>query len=321
MPDSGICGISLSGNMYASAFSMSTKYNVYKIAVNSGEQVFRMYEKYDPKIIIYMFCERSSPWMMELDWKNKIPCKHVVLDADATQKSVNNFHSSKFYNFDSYISIDPSLDIEFCTNVYKVSHLRPDVIAPEYIDTGIVKIGFHGSATLNKGILELTDYVQQNFDDAELRFHCPLDYVHGGNSNKILLDNIDMVKNKIYKPGIKFFITTDIVSDQELINRISQNTVNCYFNRNDPYSLTSSSVHAALSARRPIAIRKSKPTIGYWNVNPSICVEENSITNIIKNGFEPLEFLYEKHSPTNICKEFESIVSRILNPSGFYFSI
>ena len=62
--------------------------------------------------------------------------------------------------------------------------------------------------------------------------------------------------------------------------------MNCYFYTPDPYGLSGSSINAALSARRPIAIRKTKPTLSYWNVNPSICIEENSIKENIDSAAE-----------------------------------
>jgi hypothetical protein len=321
MPESGICGISIFGMSYSKAMMLTEKYNVLRFCANSGQEVIDLYNQYKPKLIFYAFCIRTTPWMAEIAWKKRIPCKHIVIDADITQRAIDTFHPSTFYGFDAYVCHDPTLDVDFRDNVYKVSHIRPDVVAPEYVDTGITKIGFHGSATFNKGILELVDYVQQNYDEAELRFHCPLNYTYSGNSNKDLMNNIEIVKSKISKPGIKFFLTTDIVSDQELVNRISQNTVNCYFNREDPYGTPVSSIHTALSARRPIAIRKTKPTVSYWQPKPSICIEDNSIKDIIKNGFEPLEFLYEKYSPANICKEFESIIGKLLKPKGMSFSL
>jgi hypothetical protein len=321
MPELGICAISVCGNFYADAFTASDKYNVLAFTVVSSEEVFKLYETYQPKIIFYHYGERTTLWMKDKAWKKKINCKHVVLDTDSRQRSVNDFSPEKFHDFDYYISVDPTVDIEHVPKVFKLNFLRPEVVAPEYVDTGITKIGFHGGAYPNKGIFELPDYIQQNFDEAEIHFHCSMGFVNSGHTDKQLMKNLDIVKSKIYKPGIKFFLTTDIISDQELINRLSQNTINCYLYRPDPYGQSGSSIQAALSARRPIAIRKTKPTLSYWNVNPSICIEENSIKDIIKNGFEPLEPIYQKFSYANVCKEFEEIVAKILKPSGFYFSI
>jgi hypothetical protein len=211
--------------------------------------------------------------------------------------------------------------VSFTPNVYKINHIMPHVQATEYIETGKIKIGFHGSPTFNKGILELVDFVQNEFDEAELIFHCPLHFPNNGHTPCEFMNNINMVKSKIYKPGIDFKLTTDIISNQELVNRLSQNTINCYFNQDGPFNLTGSAIHTALAAKRPIAIRNSRASKAYLNVDPSICIEDNSLQTIINNGFEPLMPLYEKFSPTNVCHDFENIVKKVLLPSGLVFSL
>jgi hypothetical protein len=316
-----ICAIGTVGKFYADAFLLSDKYNVMHFYSESGEKVIDLYNEHKPKVIIYMFCSRTTQWMMDTTWKKQVPCKHLVIDADVTQRSIDTFKTEKFYNFDGYICQNPSLDINFTQNVYKVNFVMPNVEPGEYIDTGKIRVGFHGSPTLNKGILELVDFVQNEFDEAELVFHCPLHFPNNGHSPNEFMNNINMVKAKIKKPGIEFKLTTDIISNQELVHRLSQNTINCYFNQDGQYNLTGCAIHTALAAKRPIAIRKSRASMAYLNLNPSICVEDNSLQTIIDNGFEPLIPLYEKFSPTNVCHDFENIVKKVLLPSGLVFSL
>ena len=316
-----ICAIGISGKLFADAILLSEKYNVKHFYAESGEEIIDLYKTHLPKVIFYMFCSRTTQWMMDTNWKKDVPCKHLVLDADVTQRSIDTFRPEHFYNFDGLVSIDPSLDVNFTPNVYKVNHIMPNVAPGEYIDTGKIKIGFHGSPTFNKGILELVDFMQKEFDEAELVFHCPLHFPNNGHTPAEFTNNINAVKSKIYKPGIKFTLTTDIISNQELVNRLSQNTINCYFNQDGPYNLTGSAIHTALASKRPIAIRKSRASKAYLNVKPSICIEDNSLRTIINNGFEPLMPLYQKFSPQNVCHDFETIIKKVLLPSGLVFSL
>jgi hypothetical protein len=318
-----ICAIGITGKLYADAILLSDKYNVMHFYSESGEKIIDLYNEHKPKVIIYMFCSRTTQWMMDTTWKTKVPCKHIVLDADVTQRSIDSFKSKNFYNFDAYINYNPSLDVNFTPNVYTVNHIRPNVESGKYIDTGKIKIGFHGSPTFNKGILDLVDFVQNEFDEAELVFHCPLHFPNNGHTPIQFMNNINTVKSKINKPGIEFKLTTDIISNQELVYRLSQNTINCYFNQDSPYnthSVPASSIHTALAAKRPIAIRKSRANVEYLGINPSICVEDNSLKTIIDNGFEPLIPLYERYSPANVCHDFENIIKKVLLPPGIVFS-
>lgn len=316
----GMCAIDNSGNLYGDALALSKIYDVKQFHASSGEDVIKLYEIYNPKVIFYFFCSRTAPWMMEKQWKKNVKSKNVVLDVDATQNSVNNFNKSSYYDFDALVGLDSTFDVKFSDNVYKVNHLRPMASVLEYIDTGIPKIGFHGSPTLNKGIIELVDYAQTQFDNAEICFHCPIDIPNSGHSPENLMENIRKVKSRIVKPGFKFSLSTDIISYEEVVQKLSLNTVNCYFMPDNPYTTHASSIHTALSARRPIAIRKSRAHLAYINLNPSICVEENSLVDIIKNGFEPLEQLYNNFTPQNVCKDFEKIIYKLMNPSKLSFS-
>lgn len=316
-----ICAIGISGKLYADAFLLSDKYNVLHYNAINFEEIQDLYQKHKPHVIIYMFCSRTTAWMTDATWKKNIPCKHLVIDADVTQKSINDFSKEKFHNFDGLISLDPSLDVQLRDDVFLINHIMPKVNPSEYIETGVVKIGFHGSPTFNKGIIELVDIVQNEFDEAQINFHCPLHFPNNGHTPNEFMSNINAVKKRITKTGIKFSLTSDIISNQELVDRLSQNTINCYFNQDSPYNLTGSAIHTALAAKRPIAIKRSRASKAYLNTNPSICIEDNSLKDIISFGFSPLESIYEKFTPENVCNDFEKIISKVLMPSGFSFSL
>jgi len=321
--DDKICAVGIAGKLFADAILLSDKYNVMHFYSESGEKIIDLYKEHKPKVIFYNFCSRTTQWMMDTAWKKHVPCKHLVLDADVTQRSVDAFKSENFYNFHGLVSTDPSLDVNFTPNVYKINHIMPIAEAGEYVDIGKIRIGFHGSPTFNKGVLDLVDFVQNEFDEAELVFHCPLHFPNNGHTPVQFMNNINAVKAKINKPGIEFKLTTDIISNQELVYRLSQNTINCYFNQDSPYDthgIPSSAIHTALAAKRPIAIRKSRASVGYLDVNPSICIEDNSLKTIIDNGFKPLMSLYEKYSPVNVCHDFENIIKKVLLPPGIVFS-
>ena len=47
------------------------------------------------------------------------------------------------------------------------------------------------------------------------------------------------------------------------------------------------------------------------DVNPSICIENNSLTNIISNGFSPLEGKYNSWTNENFIQNIETIINQI----------
>jgi len=319
--ENGMCALDNSGTLYGNAMALSEIYDVKQCYASSGKEMIELYKKYNPKVVFYFYCERTSPWMKETSWKKEVPCKNVVMDVDTRINTIQNFKPSTFYNFDAMVGLDSTFSVDSEMNTYKVNHLRPDAEPLPYIEQKIPKIGFHGSPTYNKGIIELVDFVNFEFDKAEINFHCPIDLPNSGHSATELMHNLNYVKSRIYKSNIKFNLTTDIVSYDEVVRRLSQNTINCYFNSDSDYTVHASSIHTALSARRPIAIRKSRAHIAYLDLNPSICIEDTlSLKKIIANGFEPLEKLYNDFSPFSVCKDFEKIIQKLLNPVKLSFS-
>jgi hypothetical protein len=318
----GMCAIDFTGKLYANALELSCKYEVKQFYASNGQDVINLYRQYNPKVIFYFFCSRTAPWMMETLWKKEVPCKNIAIDVDIRNNQIVNFKPGTFYNFDAIVGADSTLKADEEMHFYKVNQLRPDAKPLPYIEQKIPKIGFHGSPTLNKGLVELVELINFEFDEAEINFHCPIDLPNSGHSKSELMNNINNAKSRIYKSKIKFNLTTDIVPYDEVVRRISQNTINCYFNTDSDYASHASSIHTALSARRPIAIKKSRAHLAYLDLNPSICIEDScSLKDIIANGFGPLEELYNDFSPENVCKDFEKIIHKLLNPVKLSFSL
>ena len=67
----------------------------------------------------------------------------------------------------------------------------------------------------------------------------------------------------------------------------------------------------ALAVRRPIAINKH-PMFSYlMDCVPSICVEDSSISEILRNGLSPLVPAYERNSHERVLSEVEEALSEL----------
>ena len=49
-----------------------------------------------------------------------------------------------------------------------------------------------------------------------------------------------------------------------------------------------------------------------WDVSPSICTDETSLKDIIKNGFTPLENKYSEWTHDNFVKNIEDIMDKVI---------
>jgi len=72
----------------------------------------------------------------------------------------------------------------------------------------------------------------------------------------------------------------------------------------------SSAVDWALAAGKPLAISKSRLFRHLFQCNPSICVEENSLVEILDNGTLPLKKVWNDWTEENLIWDYEEIVSK-----------
>jgi len=79
-----------------------------------------------------------------------------------------------------------------------------------------------------------------------------------------------------------------------------------------PQKGVASSMDMALSVRRPVAVTRTYMFRHVYHVQPSICVEDLSLKEIMANGTKPLEPLYKMWNKENFVKEFEDIIYGIL---------
>jgi hypothetical protein len=108
-------------------------------------------------------------------------------------------------------------------------------------------------------------------------------------------------------------ITTNFISDDELLEFLAGNDLNIFFYQKYPtYNGISSSIDYALSVKRPIAICRSNMFSHIWNTTPSICAEDSSLKEIINNGFSPLEHYYNQWSHSNFIKVFEDNIQNVV---------
>jgi len=97
-----------------------------------------------------------------------------------------------------------------------------------------------------------------------------------------------------------------------MLDFLSKNTVNAFLYEDTGNRGLSSAVDNAMAVKRPVAISNSTMFRHLFDVMPSVCVKENSLSAIIKNGFSPLQKHYDEWSAENQLWEYERIVSSVL---------
>jgi hypothetical protein len=156
-------------------------------------------------------------------------------------------------------------------------------------------------------------HVQEEFDEAIIRFNIPFAQFWDPlwkNARAIATNCISLLK----KEKIKLIITHDFLKKREMLDFLAKNTINIFLYQNPKWESRwiSSVIENALAVQRPICISKSSMFRHITNTKPSICIEDNSIKNIIKNWFLPLEKYHEAWGWEGLAYEYEKIIDSII---------
>lgn len=308
------CGIGLIGKLLGESLVKSRKHDFEVLYTDSKEELESSIKRCKPSVIIYNYHSITTPWIHSADskkFRNKYyDVAHVMLHHDFHQKLVDTYRPRRNFGFEYLISADPTLKGN--RHIFVTNRLTPPFKPKVYKDRGIPVIGFQGFGPRHKGIHKIAEKVQEEFDEAIIRLHIPYSF-YGDPEGREAKSRVEEVRNIIKKPGIKIEASHDLLSTKEIVEFLSENTINCYFYDYLDGAGLASSPDYALSAKRPIAVTKSHQLRNFKNLSPSICIEDNSLKDIISFGLKPLEELHEKYTEGNVIKDYEEIIDKIIS--------
>lgn len=295
------CGVQQYGKRIANIITKSKKYNIYYYEIDSADLFLQHVESNTPQIIVYNNLDCTMPWLTE-------NIKNIIRQKNILQGSI--VHNKKYPHFDFYFHQDPNF-LE-CYNEYSL--LRPIIYFSKkhHLPNKVIKIGSFGFGFKTKYFDQLCNIVNEQFDEpVQINLH--LTYSHFCPNYTIVEDIKNKCFQQITKPNISLNFTHNFLTDDDLLNFLSSNDLNIFLHEKyQTYEGISSSTDFGLAAQRPMAICKSNMFSHFYDVNPSICIEDNSLKKIIKNGFKPLEELHNKWSNDNFIKKFEKNIQQIL---------
>ncbi len=322
------CGVYEFGKSVFEAISASGNYDFIKAECESLSELHEATRQHNPSIIIYNYHPSVLPWVCTKIskglYRNNIATinaiqigiihevtQHIADTATGYQNKWIVGGSQKRLNsvFDFYIAADPTLLLKNPL-VFKTGRLIPafENSAPS---PSVLTIGSFGFATPKKGFEKLVQKVQEEFDNAVIRLNMPAaDFGDRDGANaKRLADNC---RNLIAKPGIKLEISHEFMSESHLLQYLSGNSMNVFMYEDTQGRGISSAIDNALAVKKPIAVSRCPMFRHILAVNPSVCVEDNSLQAILRNGFTPLEKISKDWDKENLVWEYERIVSAVL---------
>jgi FkbM family methyltransferase len=299
------CGIYQYGVNITEALQKSSRYSFAYAECANYAELNNAVAQTNPAAIIYNYYLATMPWLTKEVTRNyKIPQLGIM--HEVTQEEADKATREMF---DYHLCPDPTL-IENNPLVFKTKRL----ISP-YINSlnipDIVTIGSFGFGFSDKGFERLVTLVQQEFDRARIVLHLPFNNVveQEGKFAKATAENC---RKLISKPGIELVINHEFLSKQQLLNFLASNTLNAFFYDAHKDRGISSVIEHALAVQRPVAINKCGMYRHVFSANPSICIEDSSLTQIINNGIAPLVPFYNEWSEASFIFNYEQILDQVL---------
>ena len=324
------CGVYEFGKNITDALQHSQHYRFIRVECSSLAELQTAIAENAPVGIIYNYHPSVLPWVAtkispKLYKSNiaSIPIPQIGIIHEITQHvadTATNYKKKLLFGvashlsnslFDFYIGLDPTLLLKNPL-VYKTGRLIPSYQNNFPVPSKPV-IGSFGFGTPKKGFEKIMQLVQQEFDEAVIRFNIPAaDF--GDDKDGVKARGIAAkCKSLITKPGVQLIVTHDYMDNKTLLDFLAKNTVNVFLYEHDMTSGKglSSAVDNAMAVQRPVAISDSVTFRHVFDVDPSICIIKNNLKTIIQNGFAPLQKHYNEWNTENLLWDYERILDSI----------
>lgn len=237
-----------------------------------------------------------------------------MIHYDIHQKVADNYSLSKFHGF-KYVLTD-DITMKGNDNILIVPRSMPVDGLPYLLEEITISspiIGFQGFGLPHKNIAQIAVAFQKEFDSGTIRLHMPKSSFADPDGAGARHSEME-VRSIITKPGINIEVNNEFLTSEGIVEWLSQNDINCYFNSYLDGAGIASSPDYALAARKPIAVSRSFQFRHFWDLSPSIIYspENNTLKKIMENGVAPLVPIYEQNSHIALIKRYEEILDKII---------
>lgn len=297
------CGVYQYGKRFASIAKKSINTNFVYLECTDNQQLMNSIQEFKPSIIIYNHLSGTMPWVTKetTDEIRKKKIKQGLI--------VHNVNYSTFFDF--YLHQNPyhselnEFNYALCRPLFEYASKDKQTKSEE------INIGTFGFGFGTKHFDQLCLMVVNQFPQEKVNLNLHLTISHFCPNQNVVQSIKNTCESYVKNTNINLNITNNFITDEQLLNFLYNNDLNVFFyEKYHSYNGISSSIDYALSVKKPIAICKSNMFSHIFDVNPSICVEDNSLKTIMLNGFEPLESKYQEWSHTNFINKLENILEK-----------
>lgn len=298
------CGVYQYGKRLFEILNNGACKYIYKyIEIDCKDEFLFQIEKIKPNVIIYNQTPLTMPWL-NADIIESINCAQGTI--------VHVFNQKLPFDF----NIHQNPDYVDSNNNYHI--LRPifnyDKKVSETVTSKVIKIGSFGLNMTEKQYPAICQMVVDQFKNKNVEILLHIPHGHFCEGGVVFKQIINECNNIIKNTTIKLSVSTDFMSDNDILMFLGENDLNIFlYKKYDTYRGISSAIDYAISVGKPIAVSNSGMFYHISKQVPSICTDNSSLTDIIKNGFAPLASIKNNWSRENFAIRFDQVINSVID--------
>lgn len=289
-----VCGVRQFGiNLFTILRHRDRRIEWWYAECHSYENLIASFNHCTPDVIVYNWAPLIGGYLSGAPFH--LPVKQVLVYHDGDVAG----------NWNAILFADPTMPSH--DNWHPIGRPIPEwKQTPRYLAAKGLAIGVHGF--LGAWSDRVVTQVIKEFEYATVQLLLPFAR-YGDADGRKAMSIVSRCQELTSGTGVNLSVRHDFLPQNELLEWLAQNSLNCYLR---PPEMTwrgvSSAPDCALAVRRPIAISHCNAFRHLHGTTPSICVEDSSLKDIISHGLSPLVPLYDKWSAENVRKQVEDIL-------------
>lgn len=293
------CGVYQFGRRVAD-LAIKTNLNIQYRELESPDEYNKLLNELKPRMVLINWYPITMGWLSDDLLRDNIKNYFLFHDGHIRTKYDKYVFNGSYEKPDSIrIAVDRKLLLPRPLFNYETEHIKNDVTT----------VGSFGFGFWHKGFPDVVTKVNQEFSEAIINLHIPHGHfgdAEGEQSKEVIAE----CYRRNINSNIKLNITTEMLDDNQLLNFLAKNDLNCFFYGSVNEGL-SSVIDYALSVKRPIGLTDNM--MFRHILSDDIIIEKNNLQDIISKGTKPLDKFYELWSVNEFVKQFEEIFTKELN--------
>lgn len=301
------CGIQQWGERVQRVFENSEKYTFAYREVSSEEDIVSALEEVNPNMALYNYNPMTMPYLKGDTTKKFRHIKHVAM----IHEGYSCISDTEIFGYYIHLVSDLEIAPENKRRVYNTDVRYLLDYSGKYPKNRVPTIGGFGFGFPSKRFDYIVETVNNEFERANIRFHIARS-IYGDPDGNLTEIEMDKCRAKITKPGILLQVSNAFLSDDQVLEFLAGNDINCFFYDSSKTDGIAGSTDLALSVKRPIAVTHVPMFSHLYKMVPSICIDNSSIKEIMNRGIGELLPIYDRFSNKNFNAEFEKIFDAIM---------